>query len=124
MTEPSTDSASRRAPSVMVILVVRNAAGWIRGCLASLGAQTYPRMGIIAVDNASQDGSASSLIQALGERRVLALDHDAGLPGSVSAALEIPAVRNADHLLILHDDTALDPDAVARLVEVATEMGL
>ncbi|MGZ4208601.1 MAG: glycosyltransferase family 2 protein, partial [Actinomycetota bacterium] len=83
MTGSSIDSASQRAPSVLVVLVVRNAAGWIRGCLASLGAQTYRRMGVIAVDNASDDGSAALLIQALGERRVLELDRDAGLPGSV-----------------------------------------
>ena len=124
MTGPSTDSTSQRAPSVLVVLVVRNAAGWIRGCLSSLGAQTYPRIGVIAVDNASDDGSAALLVQALGERRVLTLDRDMGLPGSVRAALEVPAARGADYLLILHDDTALDPDAVAHLVEAATEMGL
>ena len=34
----------------------------------------------------------------------------------------IPAAREADYLLVLHDDTALDPDAVTRLVEAAIGM--
>jgi GT2 family glycosyltransferase len=118
----SPTETSERAPSVMVVLVVRDAAGWLRGCVSSLGAQTYPRMGVVAVDNASSDGSAELLRQALGERRVLSLDDGSGLAGSVRAALEIPAARNADYILIVHDDTALDPDAVTRLVEAAVGM--
>ena len=79
-------------------------------------------MGVVAVDNASSDGSSDLLRQALGERRVIASDRHRGLAGSVRAALEIPAARAADYLLVLHDDTALDPDAVTRLVEAAIGM--
>ena len=56
MTGSSTDTPTQQAPSVLVVLVVRDAAGWLRGCLAALGAQTYPRLGILAVDNAAVDG--------------------------------------------------------------------
>lgn len=122
MTGSSTDTPSEHTPSVLVVLVVRDAAGWLRGCLSALGAQTYPRMGVIAVDNASSDGSQDILRHALGERRVVASDRDRGLAGSVRSALEIPAAREADYLLVLHDDTALDPDAVTRLVEAAIGM--
>ncbi|MGH2595929.1 MAG: glycosyltransferase [Actinomycetota bacterium] len=122
MTGSSTETPSELAPSVLVVLVVRDAAGWLRGCLSALGAQTYPRMGVVAVDNASSDGSVDLLTQALGERRVIASEQERGLAGSVQAALEIPAAREADFLLVLHDDTALDPDAVTRLVEAAIGM--
>ncbi|MGZ5300746.1 MAG: glycosyltransferase [Actinomycetota bacterium] len=122
MTGSFTDTPSEQAPSVLVVLVVRDAAGWLRGCLSALGAQTYPRMGVIAVDDASSDGSADILRHALGERRVVVSDQGRGLAGSVRAALEIPAAREADYLLVLHDDTALDPDVVTRLVEAAIGM--
>lgn len=122
MTGSSTDTLSEHAPSVLVVLVVRDGTGSLRGCLSALGAQTYARMGVIAVDNASSDDSAELLRQALGEQRVLTLDRDLGLAGSVRAALEIPAARDADYLLVLHDDTALDPDCVTRLVEAAIGM--
>jgi GT2 family glycosyltransferase len=124
MTGSSTETPSELAPSVLVVLVVRDAAGWLRGCLSALGSQTYPRMGVVAVDNASTDGSVKLLTKALGERRVIALKEGRGLAGSVRAALEFPVAREADYLLVLHDDTALDPDAVTRLVEAAIGMGV
>jgi GT2 family glycosyltransferase len=79
-------------------------------------------MGVVAIDNASSDGSVDLLTQALGQERVVASERERGLAGSVRAALEIPAARDADYLLVLHDDTALDPDAVTRLVEAAIGM--
>ena len=115
---PATDDAVD-TPSVLAVLVVRDGARWLRECLKSLAAQRYPRFGVVAVDNASADGSREVLLHALGERRVLGLDEDRGIAGALRAAAELPAVQAADYLLIVHDDTALAPDAVARLVETA-----
>jgi GT2 family glycosyltransferase len=115
---PATDDAVR-IPSVLVVLVVRDGAPWLRECLQSLAAQRYARLGVIAVDNASTDGSVDLLVQALGDRRVLRVDEDRGIAGALSLASELPAAQEADYLLILHDDAALAPDAVTRLVETA-----
>src|SRR5438270_8696353 len=111
-----------RVRSVAVVLVVRDAARWLRDCVHALSEQTHPRLGIVAVDNASTDGSRELLQQALGPERVVALGENRGLPGAVRAALEMPVVREADYLLILHDDTVLSPDAVARMVEAAEQI--
>jgi GT2 family glycosyltransferase len=108
-----------RDPSVLVVLVARDGAGWLRECLQSLAVQTHPRLGVVAVDNASTDGTSELLVQALGEERVIRLGENAGLAGAVRTAAELPAVRSADYLLVLHDDTALAPDAVTRMVEAA-----
>ena len=109
-----------RAPSVLVLLVTHDAAGWIADCLRSLAGQTYPRMGVLAVDNASGDDTRQTLEQSLGAGRVLALDENRGVAGAVQAALaRAPAAAEADYLLITHDDTAMDPDCVTRLVESA-----
>jgi GT2 family glycosyltransferase len=124
MTGSPTDTPSERVPSVLVVLVTRDATGWLRGCLTALAEQRYPRLGIVAVDDASGDGTVEILTQALGERRVIALRERAGFAGAMRAALTIPAAREADHLLVLHDDTALDPDAVARMVEAAHDIGV
>lgn len=124
MTEPASPSASERLPSVLVVLVVRNASTWLRGCLSALGAQRYPRLGVVGVDNGSTDGSLGLLRHALGELRVISLPDSGGLATSMRAAMEIPAARAADYLLVVHDDTALDPDAVARLVEAASRIGV
>ncbi len=114
-----TDSVLR-TPTVLVVLVTHDAEGWLRECLRALAAQTYPRIGVLAVDNASADGSYEILEQSLGSGRVLRLEDNRGVAGAVQAALaHVPAATTADYLLITHDDTAMDPDCVTRLIEAA-----
>ncbi len=112
-----------RTPSVLVVLVVRNGIPWLRECLQALAAQTHAKLGILAVDNGSTDGSREMLEQALGPARVLRRSGEHGFAGALREALELPVARSADYLLILHDDTALAPDAVARMVEAAEGIG-
>ena len=115
-----TRATNAQVPSVLVVLVVKDGAPWLRECLQALAAQTYPRVGVLAVDNASRDGSRDLLERALGPGRVVALDRNAGVAGAVREALaRIPAAREADYLLVMHDDTVLAPDAVERLVAAA-----
>ncbi|HXF74034.1 MAG TPA: glycosyltransferase family 2 protein, partial [Actinomycetota bacterium] len=122
MTRPE---PAAEVPSVLVLLVVKDGAPWLRECLQALAAQTYPRLGVLAIDNGSRDGSRELLEQALGPGRVLALGEDLGVAGSIQAALErIPAAAEVDFLLVLHDDAVLSPDAVERMVEAATLEGV
>ena len=114
---PATDDV--RSPSVLAVLVTRNAAGWLRECLRSLAEQSHPRLGVVAVDNGSRDGTVELLQQALGEGRVIALGEDRGIAGALAAATELPAAQAADYLLLVHDDVVLATDAVARLLEAA-----
>ncbi len=108
-----------RTPSVLVVLVVSNGARWLRESLRSLATQTHPRLGIVAVDGGSTDGSLEILQHALGRQRLIALPEDRGLSGAVRAALDLPVARAADYVLVLHDDAALASDAVSRMVEAA-----
>src|SRR3990170_2722607 len=106
-------------PSGLAVLVTRNGAAWLPRTLRSLARQTHPRLGVLAIDNASTDGSADLLERALGSRRVIRVEENLGFAGSIRRVLEVPAVRDVDFLLLLHDDVALAPQAVARLVEEA-----
>lgn len=106
-------------PSVLVVLVVKDGAAWLPRSLASLARQSHPRLGVIAVNNGSTDGSGEILVSALTSERVISLERNVGLPAAVGRALATPVAKVADYVLILHDDTALAPDAVAQLVEAA-----
>ena len=53
------DSRSAFAPMVSVIIPVRNRSGVIVRCLQSVAAQTYERVRLIVVDNASTDDTRS-----------------------------------------------------------------
>src|SRR4029453_8176768 len=112
-------SSDVRSPSVLVVLVTRDAIAWLRDCLESLAAQTHPRLGVVAVDNGSSDGTLQLLRQALGGARGGTLGDNRGIAAALAAATELPAARAADYLLLVHDDAALAPDAVERLLEAA-----
>src|SRR6266581_3792416 len=113
----ASSSPPERVPSVLVVLAVRDAAEWLRECLQALAAQTYPRVGVLAVDDASSDGSNELLVQALGEGRVLRHDIRLGLSRCFDEAVAHPVAAEADFVLLLHDDAILDPETVTRLVE-------
>jgi GT2 family glycosyltransferase len=106
-------------PSVLAVLVVRDGSAWLRQGLMGLAKQTHPRIGVLAIDNGSKDGSADLLEAALGPDRVVRSPDNLGFSGAVSMALTSEAAQRADYLLLLHDDTILDPTAVAAMVEAA-----
>lgn len=120
--DPTSAPDAVEMPSVLVVLVVRNGLPWLSECLRSLAAQSYPRLALLAVDNASTDGSREALERALGAGRVLRLDGNLGFAAAVRAALDLRVAHEADYVLVLHDDTALSPDAVARMVEAAVSL--
>ena len=122
--DPATVAAPRRLPTVLAVLVVRDDDAALRECLASLAAQTYPRLAILAVDDAASDEAHAALVGALGSGRVLQNDRPQGFARSLARVLAMPVAAKADHVLILHDDVALDPDAVTRLIEATMIPGV
>jgi GT2 family glycosyltransferase len=104
------------APRVLAVLVAHDGAPWLPETLAALEGQTHAALELIAVDNASTDGSRELLLDRLGPERVLVADRDLGFGAAVSMALDARVGHDADYVLLVHDDLALAPDAVAQLV--------
>jgi GT2 family glycosyltransferase len=119
MTTPTAAAAPPRVPSVLAVLIVGDAGEGLRDCLSALAAQTYPKLGVLAVDDGSTDGSAEVLAEALGEGRVITLAAREGFARALDAAAAHPVAAKADFLLVVRDDVLLDPDVVTRLVEAA-----
>jgi GT2 family glycosyltransferase len=116
-------TAPTRGPSVLAILVARSTNPALRACLHALADQSYETLGILAVDDAAGDDTHELLVRALGEDRVIRNDEPLGYARSVAIGLSQPVAAAADHVLLLHGDTVLDPDAVASLVEATTLPG-
>jgi GT2 family glycosyltransferase len=91
----------------------------LRRCLHALANQTYGAFGVLAIDDASTDDANELLLRALGAERVIRHEEPLGYARSFAAALSLPAVAAADHILLLHGDAILDEDAVTALVEAA-----
>ena len=98
-------------PLVSVIVPNYNYARALFLCLRALKAQTYPRMEIIVVDDASTDDSVA-VAGSFGVRVVRT-----GVNSGVSAARNLGAAHAAGEILFFVDsDVAAKPDAVANAV--------
>jgi GT2 family glycosyltransferase len=126
---------------VTAVVVSHDGARWLPDVLAGLAAQTRAPQRVVAVDTGSTDGSDALFAEALGEDRVLRLPPTTGFGAAVAAGLAhadaafpeppLPRRRAADGeplpepvswVWLLHDDSAPEPTALARLVEAAETM--
>jgi GT2 family glycosyltransferase len=117
---------SSAGPRIVAVLVTHDGSSFLRRAITSIAAQTQPGIELVAVDNASEDGTGSLLIDLLGPDRVLLSDRDLGFPAAVDLALDALDAQDArlgrpgpgadDLVLLLHDDLELERDAVEHLV--------
>jgi len=112
-------------PSILVLLVATDGAAWLPDVLKGLRAQQYRPIKVVAVDNASGDGSGAILAKAFGVRRVVTLERRIGYGRALAAGLKIATEREleADAFLLLHDDAALEPGALEAMVTTMRRTG-
>lgn len=104
-------------PTVLAVVVATDGASTLPRTLASLDEQDHGALEVVAVDNGSSDDSRDILIDHLGPERVLVADRDLGFGGAVGMALDAEIARGAPYIVFVHDDLALRPDAVRRMVD-------
>ncbi|UWQ21585.1 glycosyltransferase family 2 protein [Jannaschia sp. W003] len=107
------------APEIAVIVAAWNAEATIGGAVRSALAQTGPAVEVIAVDDASTDGTAAVLetMAAHDPRlRVLRQPRNAGPAAARNRAL---AASTAPWVTVLDADDAMAPDRLARLHALA-----
>jgi len=110
------------APLVHILVINWNGREHLEACFDSLLAGTYAPVRFVLIDNASDDGSVEFVRDRYGrDPRVEIVPCDANLGWSrgnnvgIRRAIE----AGADYVLLLNNDTAVAPDAVAHLVALA-----
>ena len=88
-------------------------------CLRSLEAAEYEPLELIVVDNGSSDGSAEAVAAEFPRAELLRLERNRGFAGGMNAGAEHALARGADYVLLLNNDTELDPVAPGALVTEA-----
>lgn len=106
-----------QAPPVVAVVVASDPGPWFEESLEALAAQDYPNLDVLVIDAASTEQLTTRIAAVLPRAFVRRLPENRGFSASSNEALA--AVAGATHLLICHDDVALAPDAVRRLVEEA-----
>jgi len=104
-------------PPVVAVVVAHDAGHWFEEGLASLGAQDYPSLSVLVLDNGSAEDPTDRVAHALPGAFVRRCSLDGGFAAAANEALA--AVEGAVFLLFCHDDVVLDPDAARMLVEEA-----
>lgn len=116
-----------RAPTVFVILLNWNQEGDTRDCLQSLRGASYPARQVIVVDNGSRDGSPERLQAEFPEVQLLTQPTNIGFAAGNNLGIREALARGADLILLLNNDTLVDPGFLEPLVEAmgsSPDMGI
>lgn len=107
-----------------IIAIIYRSEDSIGGFLDCLAAQTFQAWRLIAVDNDSRDRSRD-VMAAKPDPRITLLRNarNEGFARAVNKGLAHGLAEGATRFLIINDDTAFDPDFLARLVARWTESG-
>jgi GT2 family glycosyltransferase len=112
--------------SVLFSIVIPNwnGARFLPTCLDSLAKQTWPRIEIIVVDNASSDGSQKLLHEQYPHIRLIELPVNRGFTGACNAGMQ---AAQGEIIALLNNDTEVDPGwaaAIADAFDRHIEVGL
>jgi GT2 family glycosyltransferase len=106
-------------PGIAVIVLNWNGVRDTLDCLASLRSLDYGNFGVIVVDNGSTDGSAGTLRAAHPWVEVVETGANLGFSGGNNVGIVHALARGADYLLLLNNDTVVDPGVLRALVAAA-----
>lgn len=103
-------------PNVWIIIVNWNGREITLDCLDSLHHSTYRNQHVLVVDNASTDGSVEQIRKLFPDVEVLALPENRRFAGGNNTGIRHALDRGAELLLLLNNDTTVDPGFLEPLV--------
>lgn len=96
-------------PLISTIILNWNGKEYLHACIRSVKEQTYPRMEIILVDNASTDGSVEYLRDLFPDLHLIVSPENLGYGGGNNLGIRKASGR---YLFILNNDTVLEKRCV------------
>ncbi len=114
-------SGAAACPRVAVIVLNYNGLKWLDPCFESLGGLDYPAGSWtpVLVDNASKDGSVAHMRAHHPQVQLLPRDTNDGFTGGNNAGMAWAIEQGYDYVVLVNNDTKVEPDWLSRLVEVA-----
>jgi GT2 family glycosyltransferase len=110
-------------PSVAIIVLNWNGLEDTRVCARSVAAQTYRPVRVYLVDNGSSDGSAAALRAEFPGFIHIAHRVNLGFARGSNVTMARALKEGADYILLLNNDTEVEPTFLERLVEAAEANG-
>ena len=111
--------SNARAPSVAVIVLNWNGIDDTLECLRSLARVDYPTCEIVVVDNGSRTSPRQTILGEFPAVTYLETGRNVGYAGGNNVGIRHALKRGHDYVLVLNNDTAVEPDVLRRAVAVA-----
>ena len=108
-------------PKVCIITLNWNGLEDTTECLGSLKKITYPNYEVIVVDNGSEGNDAQVLEERFGDYiHLIKKDKNYGFTGGANIGMRyVLNDCNPDYLMLLDNDTVVDPEFLSEMVKVA-----
>ena len=106
-------------PSVFIIILNWNGRDDTLACLESLGKIAYADFSVIVVDNGSADNSVEAIRAAFPEVDLIETGANLGFSGGNNVGIQQALARGADYVLLLNNDTVVDPGLLDAFVAAA-----
>jgi GT2 family glycosyltransferase len=113
-------TASQRAA---IIVLTWNQRAFTLDCLASLAQLDYPAdcLQVIVVDNGSRDGTAAAIRERFPAATVIENRDNLGFAAGNNAGIQAALAGDAAYIMLLNNDTVVEPGLVSKLVAVLNE---
>lgn len=106
-------------PSVGIVVLTWQNYEDTAACLRSLRDVEYPNYEVVVVDNGSTDGSRERLVTEFDWCTFVLNDSNRGFAAGNNPGIGVALSRGVDYVLLLNNDTVVEPDFLGPLVETA-----
>jgi len=107
-------------PKVSIIILNWNGLADTIECLQSLREVVYPNYSVIVVDNASRGDDVRILRERFGDYiQVIPNDKNYGFAKGNNVGIRYATEKGTDYVLLLNNDTTVDPEFLTEMVTVA-----
>lgn len=107
--------------TVVALVLTHNGRDMAIECLRSLRAADWPQLRYVLVDNASTDGTADAVAGEFDDVEIVRSATNRGYAGGNNLGFEHALRGPCDYVLVLNDDTVLEPCAIRELVDASVE---
>lgn len=105
---------------VVVVILNWNGGDLTLRCIESLRQSHYPDLQVLVVDNGSTDGSLEEIVKACPEAGIIKNPRNLGFAEGCNQGIAWGLYRGADYVMVLNNDTWMDPHMISNLVAAAT----
>jgi GT2 family glycosyltransferase len=105
-------------PLVYVVVLNWNRKDDTIDCVSSLMEMDYPNVGIVIVDNGSNDGSVEALKARFPSLELIVNEANVGVAEGRNVGIQYAVGEGADYVAFLDNDTVVDQHLLAELVKV------